>query len=284
MADAAHHLSEGVGEGERDGQQEVDRQPVGEAGRVLERGGGVGVEEPTPVVTQLLDRLHEADGPPGDDLGDAVQGIVDGHGAEQRLHGTLADEDDPEDERDGPHDVEQAAGHVHPEVPDGRGTASGETADHADSYRDADDRAQHLLQGQRADLREVRHRRLSAVVLPVGVGQERGGGVEAERLGHGAQVLRVQRKRALDADEQVGDAHGHRGEDDEGGGVALPVLLLLGTGPEHAVDGPLGPFQEVNPPIEDGGHVGAQVAPREAQGDDQGDDGPGEPHVRTSRA
>ena len=132
-------------------------------------------------------------------------------------------------------------------------------------------------QRQRADLREVRHRRLAAVVLPVGVGHERGGGVEAERLGHGAQVLRVERERPLDPDQQVGDAHGHSGEDDHGGGVALPVLLLLGAGPEQPVDRPLGPAEEVHPPVEDGGHVGAQVAPGQAEGDDQGDDGPVKP-------
>ena len=38
---------------------------------------------------------------------------------------------------------------------------------------DADGRADELLERQRADLGEVRHRRLAAVVLPVRVGDER---------------------------------------------------------------------------------------------------------------
>ena len=209
---------------------------------------------------------------------------MDGHGAGQRLHGALADEDDPGEEGDREHDVEEAAGHVDPEVADGGRVAPGEAPNHGDGDRDTDDRAQHLLQGQRTDLGEVRHRRLAAIVLPVGVGHEGRGGVEAERLGYGAQVLRVERERALDPDEQVGDAHGDGRKDDHRGGVALPVLLLLGAGSEQAVDGALGPTQEMHPPVEDGRHVGAEVAPGQPQGDDQGDDGERETHVRTSRA
>ena len=56
-----------------------------------------------------------------------------------------------------------------------------------------------LLDGQRADLGEVRHRRLAAVVLPVRVGDERRRGVEAERRGDRPEVLGVERQRSLDA-------------------------------------------------------------------------------------
>ncbi len=119
-----------------------------------------------------------------DGLGDTVEVVVDVDRSRQRLHGTLAHEDDPEDEGDGNEDVEQGAGDVDPEVPDRGGVAPGEAPHHGDGHRDADGGAHELLEGQRADLGEVRHGRLAAVVLPVGVGHERGGRVEAESRGH----------------------------------------------------------------------------------------------------
>ena len=115
--------------------------------------------------------------------------------AGQGLHGPLAHEDDPGDEGDGQQDVEQAAGDVDPEVPDRRGVLAGEAPDEHHGDGDAHRGGHELLDGERADLREVRHGRLAAVVLPVGVGDERRGGVEAERLGHRAEVLRVERQR-----------------------------------------------------------------------------------------
>ena len=73
MPDALHHLAEGVGERERDRQEQEDREPVGQRRRVLERRRRVLVEEPAAVVAELLDRLHEADRTSGDRLGHAVQ-------------------------------------------------------------------------------------------------------------------------------------------------------------------------------------------------------------------
>ena len=91
-------------------------------------------------------------------------------------------------------DVEYAAGNVDPEVPDRGGVLAGEPADHGDGDRDADGRADELLHRQGTDLGEVRHRRLPGVVLPVGVGEERDGRVEAERRRHRPEVLRVERQ------------------------------------------------------------------------------------------
>jgi hypothetical protein len=50
---------------------------------------------------------------------------------------------------------------------------------------DTNRRRDELLNGEGTDLREVRHRRLSAVVLPVGVGQKRHRRVEAQRRSDG---------------------------------------------------------------------------------------------------
>ena len=96
--------------------------PVGFSKVVAE----LALRNPPPLLPELLDGLHEADRAPGDRLGDTVQGVVDADRPGQRLHGALADEDEPGEERDREHDVEQATGHVDPEVPDGRGVAPGE--------------------------------------------------------------------------------------------------------------------------------------------------------------
>jgi hypothetical protein len=53
---------------EPDHQQQVDLEPVGERVGVFERVGGVGIEEPAAVGTQVLDRLLRGDWPAGDRL------------------------------------------------------------------------------------------------------------------------------------------------------------------------------------------------------------------------
>ena len=74
------------------------------------------------------------------------------------------------------------------------GIPTGKSSDQHDGHGDADGGRDELLYGERAHLREIRHSRLAAVVLPVRVGHERGSGIEAECLGHGAEVLWVERK------------------------------------------------------------------------------------------
>ena len=92
-------------------------------------------------------------------------------------------------------------------------------------------------------------------------------------------MLGVEGKRALEAEDGVGDADREAGEDDQGAGVALPGLLAVGTGTEQAVDGPLNEGQEVDAPLEDADHVGTQIAPREPERDDEGDDDPEVAHL-----
>ena len=52
-----------------------------------------------------------------------------------------------------------------------------------DGHGDPDGRAHELLHGEHAHLREVRHGRLPAVVLPVRIGRERHHRVETQRGG-----------------------------------------------------------------------------------------------------
>ena len=266
----SHHLAEGVGEGEADAQQQAEREEVREPGRVLERMRPVGVEEPASVGAELLDGLHEADRADGDGLGHVVQDVVDVNRTAQCLYRALADEDEPEDKGDRQFDVEQAARDVHPEVADRRGVATYKAADERYGHRDSHSHAHELLNREGGHLRQVRHRRLAGVVLPVGVRHERDSRVPGQGRRHCPEVLRVERKRALDPHDQVGDHDRYRGEGDQCPGVTLPALFLLGAGAESPVDRSLDPSEPVHAAIEDSFHVRAEESPREGRAPPRG--------------
>ena len=98
-------------------------------------------------------------------------------------------------------------------------------ADERDRDRDPDRRRDEVLDGEPAHLREVAHRRLAAVVLPVRVGDEADGGVERERRRDAGDVGRVEEERALDALEQVEAEHRDGAEREHRARVAGPPLL-----------------------------------------------------------
>jgi hypothetical protein len=66
-----------------------------------------------------------------------------------------------------------------------------------ESGADADGGRDELLYRQRAHLRQVRHRFLAAVVLPIGVGDERDRRIPGESLWDRAEVLRIPGQRTL---------------------------------------------------------------------------------------
>ena len=104
----------------------------------------------------------------------------------ERLHDALRDEDEREDDESGSEDVERAAREVDPEVAEGRGRLAGDAANERDHHRHARRRADEVLHGEREHLREVAHRRLAAVALPVRVRGEADGGVPREVRRDGA--------------------------------------------------------------------------------------------------
>ena len=87
--------------------------------------------------------------------------------------------------------------------------ARGEAADEGDEHGDADAGGDEVLDGQAGHLREVRHRRLAAVELPVRVRQERRGRVERDVPRARAEVPRVPRVQRLGAQDQV-EQHAER--------------------------------------------------------------------------
>ena len=85
-------------------------------------------------------------------------------------------------------------------------------------------------------LREVAHRVLAGVVLPVRVGHEAHGGVEGEGLGHRPDVGRVDGQRSLEALEGVDDEDGHATEGEQRVGVGAPALLAVRVDAAEAVE------------------------------------------------
>ncbi len=119
LSRVAGHSAECVGQGERDDQDEQHLEPVREPRRVLEWLGRVGVEEAAAVGAQFLDGFLRGDGTERDRLHGPLEG-VNGEGTREGLDHALGNEYERRNEGDRQQDVEGAAGHVDPEVADGR--------------------------------------------------------------------------------------------------------------------------------------------------------------------
>ena len=90
--------------------------------------------------------------------------------------------------------VERGARQIDPEIADRRGVGAAEGARQRHDDGNAGRRRDEVLHGQPDHLAEVGERRLAAVALPVGVGDERRRRVEGEVLAHRAEALRVERQ------------------------------------------------------------------------------------------
>ena len=92
-------------------------------------------------------------------------------------------------------------------------------------------------------LREIAHRRLAAVALPVRVRREADGRVERRVRAHGREPLRVQRQHALQALQQIDDDEADEVEEQHGERVALPVALAALVDAGDAIDAALEPAE-----------------------------------------
>ena len=195
--------------------------------------GRVRVVPAAAVRPELLDGDLRCDRAAGDRLVPALERGRRGVTVE-RLRHALADEHDPEDHCERQQDVDERPVEVAPEVPDAAGRASCESSDHRGQHRHADGRRDEVLHGQPRHLRQVGHRVLAAVELPVGVGDEARGGVQRDGRRDARQVVRVQRQMPLRAQEQVQEHREDDGEDERRACVLLPVLLMLRIGADEA--------------------------------------------------
>ena len=157
-------------------------------------------------------------------------------GAVERVDGAARDEHDGDDERERDQHVQRAAHEVGPEVADAAALRAAEAAHHRDRDRHADRGRGEVLHGQPDHLREVAHRQLGRVRLPVRVGHERDRRVEGEVGAHAVQAGGVERQRALHPLERVQRERRDEREREHGARVLSPGHVVLGIDAQHAVD------------------------------------------------
>ena len=166
------------------------------------------------------------------------------------------------DDADRQQDVERAAGDIDPEIADRLGRGAGEAADERDRQHDAGRRRQEVLVRQAEHLREVGHRALAAVVLPVGVGDEADRRVERQIGRHRRLLGRIERQHGLEAHQRVENEKAADMEQQHGDRVGQPVLLALlvdAAGPvDRRFDRPQHRRQECALAVEDARHVAAE--------------------------
>jgi hypothetical protein len=137
-----------------------------------------------------------------------------------------------------------------------------EAADQCDGERDAGCGRDEVLDGQAGHLHQIGHGALAAVVLPVRVGHEAGGGVEGEIRRHRAHAHRIERQHGLEALKGVENNEAKQVEGQHGERIGQPVLLLALTGAgefvEHGLDRAEYGRQEGALAVEDARHVPAE--------------------------
>ena len=155
------------------------------------------------------------------------------------LDDTLGDEQERADETERKQHPERAADQVDPEVAERRLLALRDAADERDRQRDPDRRRHEVVVREPRHLRQVAHRRLGDVGLPVRVRRERRRGVEREVGRDGAERLRVEGQRGLEPLHQVEHDHRDDAEEHERDRVLGPAHLVLLVDARQAVDEPL---------------------------------------------
>jgi hypothetical protein len=143
------------------------------------------------------------------------------------LRDALRDEDERDDDRERQQDVDDRPVEVAPEVAQRVRRPARDAAHDRNEDRHADAGRDEVLHGEAGHLRQVGHRGLAAVVLPVRVRHEARRRVERDVRRHGRQVVGVQEEVSLQPLDSVQDDREQDGEDDHGHPVRLPVLLCV---------------------------------------------------------
>ena len=164
------------------------------------------------------------------------------------------------------------AGQIDPEIADRLRRRAREAAHQRERHREAGRGRQEVVHGEAEHLGEMTHRRLAAVVLPVGVGDEADRGVEGEIGRDRVEAPRVQRQDVLQPLQRVEREEAGDGENDHRDRVAEPVLLArridAGEAVEAAFDRPQNRGQE-SPFARE--HPGDERAERHGARHDQGE-------------
>ena len=91
------------------------------------------------------------------------------------------------------------------------------------------------MHGEAEHLGQMTHRRLAAIVLPIGVGDEAHRRVKCEVRRHRVEAARVQREKALQPLQGVEREESGDGKDDHCDRIGEPVLLARRVNPGQAV-------------------------------------------------
>ena len=261
LALVADHAAEDVGQRRTDGEDRHHLDQVDERIRVLERMGRIGIEEAAAVRAQHLDRELRRDRPDGDRLLGAFQRRRIDVGR-QGLRNAACDIDQRQHHAERQKHVEGCAGHVGPEVADALRRCAREAANESDRECDARGGRHEVLHRQAGHLHQIGHGALAAVVLPVRVGHEAGGGVEGEVWRHRAHAHRIVRQHGLEALEGIEHDEAEQVEGQQGQRIGQPVLLFplarAGQAVEHSLDRAQERRKEGALAVEDARHVPAQ--------------------------
>ena len=195
------------------------------------------------------------------DLLGAFEGCRLDIGAEILRH-ALPDEDEGEHDRDRQQDIQGRAGEIDPEIADGLGLAPREPTNERERKRDARRGREEIVDGETGHLGQIAHRRLAAVGLPVGVGDEAHRGVEGEALFDPGLPCRIEREQALKPLQRVERDKSDEAEDQQRDGIGEPMLLFLFIDAAAPVDRALERaqhrMQKGALAIEDARHVAAE--------------------------
>src|SRR4029079_1809779 len=119
-------------------------------------------------------------------------------------------------------------GQIDPEISDLRNPRSGKSAGKRNDNGNTGGGRNEVLRGESGHLAEVRQRCFAAIALPVGIGDERYGGIEGKVLAHRWQVLRVPpRDDVLEAENGVEQDEARQVEGKQRHRVAYPALLAF---------------------------------------------------------
>jgi hypothetical protein len=208
----------------------------------------IGVEEPAAVGAEFLDDLLRGNRALRDHLLGAFERRRLGIGAEVLRH-ALPHQHERADDRNRQQDVENAAGHIDPEIADAFRRAAGKAADQRHRQHDPDCRRDEVLHGQPRHLGEVAHRRFGRIGLPVGIGDEADRGIE-RRVGRDPGLpLRVERQIVLHPLQPVEHEETDDLRQQHADAVGQPMLLLALVDAAERVNSPLDRAQKGNAPL-----------------------------------
>ena len=185
---------------------------------------GIGVEEAAAIGAEFLDRLLAGDGAYGERLLRALERRRFDRTLE-RLRHAESDEREGDDDRERQEHVKRRAREVDPEIADRRRLGARQSAHQGKGHREAGRGGYEIVHGEAEHLGQVTHRRLAAVVLPIGVGDEAHRRVEGEVGGNAAKALRVERQIGLKPLQGVERRKSNDAEGEHRHRVGKPVLL-----------------------------------------------------------